>query len=269
MNPNAIKQLQKSLGIKATGVLDSGTVAAMNKAVASAASKNPTVAKYAGTNAVDSIVGAYMSGDYSNLTTLTGKPFTAKQQQAAVSDAERALAPAYRASESFDRSVVEDTLSAEAQDFGQFQGAEADAFKDTKEVLDQNAADQGVLFSGSRFQKLNDLRNTYADREAMRRGQGADRIRTAARGYQYEYGNDAADRMSGQYRLPGQSNFNANVAGGRVTPNRSLSSVYNPSEFKFQGTKPVAQKAAVQTRAATSLANKANKLSALGYTTKF
>ena len=268
MNPNAIRQLQLNLKISPTGVFDSATVAAMNKAVSKAAASNPDIARYAGTNGVDAILGAYMSGDYSNLISLTGKPFTRQQQEAAVKESERALAPAFKAQEALDRSVVDDTLRGEAEDFGQFQKAEADTFKDTKNELDQSAADQGVLFSGSRFQKLNDLRTTYADREAIRRGQGADRIRSAARGYQYDYGNDAADSLSSRYRLPGTSTFNANVAGGQVTPGRSLSSVYNPSEFKFQGTKPVAQKAAVQTRAASLLTNRANKLTATGYNNK-
>lgn len=240
------------------------------KAIAASLAKNPDYLRYGGTNSPEAILDAQLSNDWSSLINpLSGKPFTDRDQRQAVAASEKALAPAYRAAETYDRSVVEDKLLGEAQDFGQFQKDEADTFKDTKEALDQSAADQGVLFSGSRFQKLNDLRTTMSDREALRRGQGASRIKDIARGYQYDYGGDAADNLSDLYKLPGTSNFNANVAGGQVTPGKSLSSVYDPNQFKFQGTRPVAQKAAVQTRAASLLGNKANKLQGLGYKTQF
>lgn len=239
MTPQAIKQLQIQLGITPTGIFDESTLEAMNGAVNTA------------------------------VTTLTGKPFTRAQQEEAVTAAEKALNPGFEAQNTYDRANTEDTLRSDVEGFDQFRDAEAESFKDNKEQLDQNSADQGVLFSGSRFQKLNDLRNTYADREAIRRGQTADRIRSTARNYQYNYGDDAARGLRDMYELPGTTNFNANVAGGKVTPGKSLSSVYDPGQFKFQGTVPVGQKAAVQTRAASLLGNRANKLSALGYKTQY
>jgi len=238
-------------------------------AIKAALATNPDVIRYGGTNSPDAILNAYMSGDWSNVINLTGVPFTKEQQQAAVSSAERALNPAYKATEAFDRSVVEDTLQENQQGFQQFQKDEKEVFATDKDNLDQNAADNGVLFSGSRFQKLNDLRNTYQDREAVMRGQVSDVARTNARDYQYRYGDQAAKGLSDLYKLPGTSNFNANVAGGQVKPGKTLSSVYNPNEFNFQGTVPTAQKAAVQTRAASLLGNKANKLQGLSYKTKF
>lgn len=233
-----------------------------------ALSKNKDFQRYAGGNDASAILNAFMTNDWSGVVDLTGKPFTDEQQQAAVKAAEKVLAPAYKAEEAYDRSVVEDSLRQEGEDFQEFQRTEAKDFGENKDALDISAADQGILFSGARTQKLNDLRNTYEDRERIARAQSADRTKSTARGYQYTYGDDAARGLSSMYRLPGTSTFNPNVAGGKVR-NTSLSSVYDPSQFKFQGTKPVAQKAAVQTRAATQLANRANKLSLGGYATKF
>lgn len=239
------------------------------QSIVTALAANPDVARFGGTNSPDAILNAYMTNDWSGVTTLTGTPFTKEQQQAAVVQAERALAPAYRAQEAYDTSVVTDTLAAERDGVEQFRKTEAENFGNEKDTLDQDAADQGVLFSGSRFQKLNNLRDVYRDRESQNVAGAESRIRKTARDYQYKYGDGAARGIRSAYQLPGQSNFNANVAGGKVTPSGSLSSVYNPKEFKFQGTAPVSQKAAVQTRAASLLGNRANKLSAYGYKTQF
>lgn len=269
MNPQAIAKLQASLGLPANGVFDTATMTAMNKAVTKAVSKSKDVAKYAGSNSVEDILSAFTTGNWSKVVDLTGKPFTDEQQQAAVAEAEKVLGPAYKAQESYDRSVVADSLAANQQEFGQFQADEEKDFGDNKDSQDQNAADQGVLFSGSRVQKLNDLRHTFQDRERIARQQAAARTRNTARAYQMDYGNGAANSLSSMYRLPESSTFNVNVAGGKVTKNPTLSPIYNASEFNFQGTKPVAQKAAVQTRAAGQLANRANKLTLSGVGAKF
>lgn len=244
-------------------------LAQFQQAVAAAVAANPDISKYAGGNSVDSIINAYSTGDWSNVTSLSGIPFSRAQQREAVAEAEKALNPAYKAQEAYDTANVTDTLRNEQRDFGSFTDSEAKNFGIDKDNLDQNAAEQGVLFSGSRVQKLNDLRSTYEDREALRRNMAEDAIRSNARQYQYKYGNENAGRLSDYYRLPGESQFNPNVAGGKVTPSTGLTSLYNTNDFKFQGTAPVAQKAAVQTRAASLLANRANKLNSLGYKTQF
>lgn len=238
------------------------------ESVMEALARNPEIKKYS-TSAVDDIVGAYLTGDWSGVTDLTGVPFTPEQQQAAVAEAERVLAPAYKAAETYDRAVVEDTLRGNQQGFADFQKDEKKAFGEEKDALDQDAADRGVLFAGSRVQKLKDLRNTYEDREALMRRNVADSTRATARANQYDYGNEAAEGLSDLYTLPTESRFNPNVAGGKVTSGRTISSVYSPGQYSFQGTQPVAQKARVQTRAATQLANRANKLTLGGYMNKF
>lgn len=270
MTPEQKAQLeqirQKALAIKSQ--LDGMSGAPSIESVMEALTRNPEIRKYS-QSAVEDIVGAYLTGDWSGVTDLTGMPFTPEQQQAAVAEAERVLAPAYKAVETYDRAVTEDALKGNQATFGQFNKDEAKAFGEEKDALDQDAADRGVLFSGSRVQKLKDLRNTYEDREALMRRNVAESSRAIARAHQYDYGNEAAEGLSDLYTLPTESRFNPNVAGGKVTSGKTLSSVYNPGQYSFQGTQPVAQKAAVQTRAATQLTNRANKLTLGGYMNKF
>lgn len=269
MNAEAIKQLQTSLGLPATGVFDASTMNAMNSAVTKAVSSNKDVQRFAGANGADAVLNAYMTGNWSGVVDLTGKPFTREQQQKAVSEAEKVLAPAYKEGESYDRSVTEDTLRAEQEGFKEFQKTEERDFGDMKDSQDQASADQGILFTGSRAEKLNDLRNTFEDRQRIARQQSTERTRQTMRNYQYDYGGDAAKGLRDMYKLPGASGYDANVAGGMVRRSPTLSAVYDPKEFDFQGRKPVAQKAAVQTRAASQLANTANKLTLGGYANKF
>jgi len=243
-------------------------LAEFTKAVSAALAANPDIAQYGGVNSVESIVDAYTTNDWSGIVDVTGIPFTQEQQQAAVQKAERALAPAYQAQEAFDRSVVTDSLGAQTQDLQEFRGDEARAFEQEKNQADQSAADQGVLFAGSRFQKLNNMRDNYQRRDARAADTTRSNINTTARNYQYKYGDEGARGIRDMYNMPGQNRFNANVAGGEVTPSNSISKAYDPNQYNFQGTAPVSQKAAVQTRAAGLLQNTANKLTSTGYKNK-
>lgn len=267
MTPDAIKQLQTQLGLPATGVFDAATSTAMQSAVTKALWQNRDVQTYGGSNSPDAIFGAYTSGDWSGVTSLSGKPFTDEQQQAAVAEAKKALAPGFEASNEFDAANTRDTLAGDQAAYSEAEKTAATQFGKDKDTLDQNAADNGVLFSGARVQKNNDLRTSYADAEATRRRQAADNITGTARTYAYNYGAPAAKKLSDLYNLPGASTYNANAARGPVTKS-PLSAVYSPSEYAYQGTQPAAQQAAVQTRAAGLLANRANKLSLSGYGTK-
>lgn len=270
MNPTTtIKQLQASLGVPQTGIIDAATTTAMNGAVASALKTNPSVQSLAGTNDPTAILNAYMTGDWSGVVSLSGKPFTDDQQKAAVDQATQALAPAYEAQKAYDTATVTDTLKQDQEGLADTEAAAAKQFGQDKNTLDQNAADNGVLFAGSRLQKQNDLRTSYADKDALARRQEAENATATARGYQYDYGNGAAADLNALYSVPGAPSYNAGVAGGKVTPSSSLSTIYNPGTYNFQGTKPVAQQTAVQTRAASLLANKANKLTLSGVGAKF
>lgn len=242
-------------------------IQAMNDAITKALQGNSDYQTYGGGQDASAILNAYQTGDWSGVVSLSGKPFTDDQQKAAVASADAALAPAYREQAANDRAAATQTLQQEQSGFKDFQRGDQKTFGTDKTTLDQNAADQGVLFSGSRAQKLSDLRTTYADRESAQRAATAGNISSTARGYQYQYGNDAANGLSALYALPGATNFNATT--GRATPASSISSTYNPSAYNFQGRAPVAQSAAVQTRAAGLLANNANKLSLSGVGAKF
>jgi len=268
MNPQTIIQLQNSLGVPATGVFDSNTLSAMSRAVSKAVAANPEVRKYAGGNSADTILNAYQTGDWSGVSSLNGTPFSPTQQKAAVAEATKALAPAYKAQEQYDTANAQDALGNIQREYSDFEDEQGRQFGKDKDALDQSAATNGTLYSGSRVKGLSDLATDYRTADERERAAEASGISSAARNYQYQYGNGNADSLSSYYRLPGASSYNPNVAGGKVTSS-PLSSVYNPSAYTFQGTQPVAQKAAIQTRAAGILANKANKLALTGYKNQF
>lgn len=269
MTPEAIKQLQTQLGVPATGVYDAATSAAMTTAVTKATAANPDVAAYSAGQNASTILNAFQTGDWSGVTDLTGKPFSDEQQKAAVASASSALAPAYKAATAYDTATTEDTLRKNQEGLADTEAADATQFGKDKDTLDQSSADSGILFSGARVQKLNDLRTTYAQRDAIARRDAAESAGATARDYQYAYGNKAAEGLKGLYSLPGATTYKTTVPGGGATRSSTLSAVYDPSQYKFQGTKPVAQTAAVQTRAAGLLANRANKLSLGGSAKQF
>lgn len=268
MNPTSISQLQAQLGLPQTGVFDAATLAAYSSAVTKAAGTDPNVKTYGAASSPDAIANAYLTGDWSGVTSLTGKPFTDDQQKAAVAAAGAALAPAYNATSEYDTENTQQALAKDAATYGAFQQSDAEQFGKDKNTADEDAATNGVLYSGARVQKLQQLAGDYAARDASARSTATDAIDSTARDYAYAYGSPAADNLSSYYTLPGSQTYNPNVAGGKVGQNKSLSAVYSPYQYNYQGTKPAAQQAAVQTRAASLLANNANKLSLNGYATK-
>lgn len=241
---------------------------AFKEAVAAALAQDPNFARYSGSNTIDGLIDAYTTNDWSRTLDVTGKPFTQEQQQAAFNKAARQLAPGFEATTAMDQATVEDTLGQQRQDLNEFREDEKLAFGIDKNKADQSAADRGVLFAGSRLQKQRDLRDNYQTRDSRAADRTARNIGNTARDFQYRYGNDAAKGLSDMYRIPGQQSFNANVAGGSVKSSNGLSKAYNPRQFDFQGTVPVSQKAATQTRAAGLLKNTANKLTSTGYNNK-
>lgn len=266
MTTAQINQLQTSLGIPVTGVLDATTTTAMNKAVASSLASNPEAAHLVAQNSPDAIINAYATGDWSTVNDITGKPFSVQQQQNAVAKATEALTPGFQAADAFNKANVESSLGATQDNYNNFLKSEARDFSTQKQTLDKNAADNGVLFAGSRIQKQNNLQNIFDERLRQQQAQTGQNIGNTARQYQYQYGNDAAQGLSKYYNLPGQK-YNAGVASGTTTPS-NLSSIYNTGNYNFQGTVPVSNQTAIQTRAAGLLANKANKLVPYGYKTQ-
>ncbi len=269
MTPQAIQNLQLQLGLPQTGVFDAATSAAYTNAVSKSLASNPDYATYGAGQDPASILNAYQTGDWSGVTTLTGKPFTDEQQQAAVAQSKAALDPAYQAQVSKDTADVTDNLNKTKEGLSDFENSAATNFTQDKNTLDKSAADNGILFSGARVQKQNDLRNSYQSADAIQRRNAGEAIASTGRNFQYQYGDDAAKNLSSLYAIPGGNNYNASVANGPVTRSSSLSSAYDPSKVNYQGTAPVAQQTNIQTRAATLLANKANKLSLSGLSKQF
>lgn len=259
MNPEAIKQLQKNLGIPVTGILDESTISSMNKAVEKSVSSNKTITSLTKADP-NAISNAYMTGNWSGITGPTGKPFTKKDQQDAFAQAEKALAPGFKAQETYDTANVEDVLKNQVDEYGRFLKAEGEDFRDQKMSLDKDAADRGVLFSGSRVQKNNELRKTFQDRQAEAAGVAGRNIANTSRDFQYRYGDEGASNLSKYFNINSGNSYNPNVATNGVRSSMNLSSVYNPSKYDFQGTTVNSNKANTQVRAAGLLANRANKL---------
>ncbi len=266
---NDVRKLQMSLGVPVTGVMDAATTNAMTKAVATSLQSNPQYSQAIGPNSPEALATAYNTGNWSGIVSLSGKPFTDADQAEAVAQAETALAPAYEAEKAFDTANVASNLEGQRDQFDNFVEGEAKDFQETKKNLDQNAADQGVLFSGARTQKERDLKTLYEQRQEQQAGITGRNIANTARSFNYKYGNEGANKLSSMYNLSGGNTYNPSVAIGGATPSTSIRNVYNPSQQSFQGTAVTSNKAAVQTRAANMLANRANKLTSTGYKNTF
>lgn len=208
----------------------------------------------------DAIFNAFQTGDWSSLTTPTGTPFSKDIQKEAFAQAEKAYKPFFAADQAYQTAGVEDTLQNQQKQFGDFVEQEGQDFKESKQGLDLSAADKGILFSGSRFQKENDLRNTFNKRQEQAAYSTGRNIANTARDFQYQYGNQNANKLSSLYNMPSTNVYNANVAQGGVKPSMNMTKAYNPNKFNFQGTTLNTQKAQTQQRAAGLLANRANKL---------
>lgn len=233
----------------------------------SAIAKHPAIAPIIAQNGnnADAILNAYQTGNWSSILNITGRPFSEEEQKLAVEKATAALAPGFDESKRYDESTFNRTLGNEKRAYDDYLKTSASNFETDKQTLDQNAADRGVLFSGGRVQKERNLKNTYEQDQAAKMASAGSNIAKTAGDYQYKYGDNAVNNPSlSKYYQLGGNNFNPSVARGGATPG-GLSSVYNPSGQNYQGTEVNKNKASVQTRAASLLANKANKVVPYGY----
>ena len=137
------------------------------------------------------------------------------------------------------------------------------SFESDKTKSDQTASNKGVLFSGARVQKEKNLARAYAQDEASYKDRISRNIGNTANDLQYKYGANSAKGLNKYYDLGGNT-FNPNVAKGGVGQSK-ISSVYNPSNSNYQGTRNTERSANANTRAANYLKNKGNKLLATGY----
>ena len=191
-----------------------------------------------------------------------GQPFSQADQDAAYAEADAALSPYYQAEATKDAQDIEASLAEKQGNYDSYLRDAGQSFGQDKIKQDQTAADNGVLFSGGRAQKLRDLKNTYdQDQYDKQRSLTAD-VGQASRDYAYKQGTPAAQSLS-KYYSANSNTYDPNVATGGVGSG-GLSSLYNPNASNFQGTKVNTAKAAKEQRAAGLLWNKGNKLVASG-----
>lgn len=215
----------------------------------------------------EDIINAYLNNDWTNIRDNAGMPFSPSDQQEAYDKSMEALNPYYEELKAKDQADTESALKKKQLDYQNQLASSKIDFETDKTTQDQTAANQGVLFSGGRVQKLQTLGDTYTRNQSNLKQQTALSMGDTARNYQYEYGNNAAGNLSNYYKL-GSNSYNPNVAQGGVTSN-GLSSIYNPSNYDFQGRTVNAQKAEAQKRAAGLLWNKGNKLMSTGLSNSY
>lgn len=215
-------------------------------------------------NTLEEILLGLQTGDISGLRNAAGQPFSTEDQQSALNQAMEDTKLYYEAQKQKETADAEAALAQKQADYQDYLIKSGEQFQADKATLDQQAANQGVLFSGGRAQKEKALQTAYERDQATKTRALGEGIGSTARDYQYKYGNEAANSLSKYYNAGGNV-YNPNVATGGVSTT-GLSSVYNPGQYNFQGTTNVEQKAAAQKRAAGLLWNKGNKLLASGYT---
>lgn len=244
------------------------TQESVDKKYAEAAAKNPAIATLAkGGSSLDEIINGLSTGDLSGIVDWQGQPFSIADQQAALTKANEDTKLFYEAQKAKDTADAEATLAKKQADYQDYLIQSGQNFQADKTKSDQQAADSGVLFSGSRVQREKNLARAYEQDQATKLRNTANDIGSTARDFQYKYGDEAAGGLSKSYNL-GSNTFNPNVATGGVSSG-SLASVYNPNKYNFQGTENTARAANANTRAAGYLWNKGNKLLSTGYTNKF
>ena len=220
-------------------------------------------------NSPQAVKDAVASGNFSKLTDSSGKPFSNAAFSSAVDAAGNALAPGFDATKQKDTADLTSSLGANNAAYNTNEVKDVASFQNDKNTLDKTAADNGVLFSGGRYQKENQLANTYQNNAGANAADLATKNGSLANAYQYKYGGiaAAAPSLSSYYNMSTPT-YNANVATNGVTQN-PLSSAYNPNNYNYQGTAVVAKNAAATTAASGVLANAGNKLLSTGYQNQF
>ena len=233
-----------------------------------AAGNNPTLAALANNgDTIEDIFYALQSGDMSGITDAQGMPFSPEAQQEAMDQAMQDSKLYYEALEAKDTADIESSLAQKQADYQNYLLNSGQSFEEDKEKADKSAADKGVLFSGSRLQKEKKMEQSYNQDQSYNRDNMSRDIASTARDFQYKYGNKPTNALNEYYKLGGNT-FNANTARGGVG-STSLSKVYNPNKYDFQGTVNTERSANASQRAAGKLWNKGNKLLSTGYNNQY
>ena len=234
---------------------------------ADALNNHPIVKEYVKKgNTAEDLAYAAETGDISGIVNQFGQPFSIQEQQDALARAEKDLEAYYKAAEEKDIADTESTIAEKKRLFQESLITAGEDFGKEKSNLDQNAVNQGVLFSGGRAQREQDLKTKYEREEASKKAGLSSDIGDTAREFQYKYGNETASKLSDLYNIGGNV-YNPKVATGGVSSG-GISSIYNPGAYNFQGTNLAEKKTAANKRAAGLLANRGNKLLSTGYNTQ-
>lgn len=232
-----------------------------------AAVKNPKVASLInGGDTAESIFAALQSGNLSGITNSQGMPFSVEEQQKAMERGRDDTKLYYEALQNKETASVEANLAQKQANYQDYLLNSGQQFEDDKLKADKSAADSGVLFSGSRFQKERKMQNAYNQDQQSQFGATSRDIGNTAQDFQYKYGNKAAGGLKDFFKL-GANTYNAGVAKGGVGSS-GISSIYNPAQSNYQGTRNTERSTAVNQRAAGYLQNRGNKLLASGYNNK-
>lgn len=233
-----------------------------------AVANNPVVVELAkGGSSVEEIINALTTGDLSTVVDWNGQPFSAQDQQEALTKANEDNKLYYEALQKKETADAESKLAQEQSDYQNYLISSGQSFEAEKTKADQLAADKGVLFSGSRAQKEKNLARAYEQDQSYTRDKVARNIGSTASDFQYKYGSDAAGGLNSYYNLGGNT-FNAGVARGGVGQS-GISQAYSPGNYNFQGTRNTERSAEANKRAAGYLWNKGNKLLSTGYNNKY
>ena len=206
-------------------------------------------------------------GDPTQMTDQYGQSFSAEDQAWAINKATADEAGSWQDKQEKARQDAVASLAYKQDQYGAYQKEAAAGFQEDKAGLDQNAASKGVLFSGGRKQKEQNLQTQYETDQSKKLSTLGYNVGNTARDYQEKYGNGAMGRLSQYYQVGGNT-YNPNVATGGVG-SKGLSSVYSPGAYDFQGSEVNAQKASAQTRAQGLLWNKGNKLMKTGFNNQY
>ena len=220
-----------------------------------------------GGSSIEEIINALSTGDLSGIVDASGQPFSAEDQQAALSQGMEDNKLYYEALKQKESADAEAQMAQQQQDYQNYLINSGEMFKADKSKADTQAARTGALFSGGRAQKEKSMKQAYERDQAYTKDKVTRNIGGLASDYQYKYGNDAASGLSQYYNLGGNT-YNPNVARGGVGSS-GISSVYNPSNYNYQGTRNTERSAEANKRAAGYLWNKGNKLLGTGYQNQY
>ncbi len=245
-------------------IVPSSNVAKDYSAYDAAFENHPITQQYkAAGNTIEEIDYAATTGDLSGIKNHYGQPFKLQEQQDALKQAEDLDKAFYEQQKTKETADAESALAQKQADYQNYLLTSGQNFQEDRATLNQKMVDQGVLFSGANAQKQRSLKQKYEQDQAYKQGTLGRQIASEAQDYQYKYGNNAAQGLSQYYNLGGNT-YGLNTNKGEVGSS-GLSSIYNPSQYNYAGTRIGEQAGQANRTAANLLASKSNKFLSTGY----